>query len=1167
MREKLLCMSLVLGFIASTTNVKAQRVFALTKTNQLYWFDAANPATKSSPVSVTGLGVNQQIVGMDIRPATGELYILGYNATMQTAQVYVVDTMTKNALAIGAGINGLTLNGEVGFDFNPTVDRIRVVSSGKQDYRLHPVTGALVATDGMIAYAGTDVNAGINPNIGSAAYTNSYIGSTATTLYNYDDSLNVFTIQNPPNNGIQNTVGMSGLMVNMNDRSTDLDIYFNPVTGQNMAFLVANTGMQTNDSLYSVNLTTGMATPLAALGMEVKDIAVMIERPMMMPSGNLVYALTSTSNLVSFYSGNPQQLLQAIPVTGLGAGQQLVGLDVRPEDLGLYGLGYNASTMVARIYRINKSTAVATPVSTDSIVNIDLTGRVGFDFNPTVDRIRVVTSNGKNYRLNPITGTIAATDLDLKFAASDVNAAVRPNISAVAYVNSRANATTTTLYTYDDSLNIIATQTPPNDGVQNTIASSGIMVSMVDRTVDMDIYFDHLSLSDKAYLAANTSGVNDKLYNLNLTTGMVMEIGTIGMGISVLDIAVQLDSAMPVAASSQLIMALTNANELVTFNASNPMATLSAPMAITGVSAGFDIVGMDVRPATGELYILAYNQATLMAQLYKVDTLSKMATAIGTGINNLMLTGKVGFDFNPSVDRIRVVSSNNHDYRLHPVTGALVATDGNLAYASTDVNAGKKANVGTAAYTNSYIGASSTILYNYDDSLNVLTTQNPPNSGIQNTVGSSGIMVNLNDATSDMDIYFNPTTMQNMAYFIANPASATHDILYMMNLATGKLSFIGNIGIALKDIAVPVNRMAPMPSGQLVYALSANNNIVSFRSANPQYILSQVAVSGLDAGQILLGFDVRPTDLKLYGLGYNAATGTARVYTINPGSGVATPVTMDSIVNIDLSGDVAIDFNPVADRMRVVTSKRKSYRINQLTGLLVAQDSSLSYKTGDVNFGITPTVSSVAYTGTKAGATATVLYAYDDSLNMLLTQNPPNEGLLNTVGTSGIMMNLMDKTSDMDIYFNHQTQADMAYLTANTTGNSDKLYSLNLATGMATEVGSIGLGIAIRDIAIQLDSTPTTTGLAKNEIRESITVSAYPNPMTDRLTILFEQPLNGEVTVEMIDITGKRMDAVEMNTNNAGSSHIELNTGLLTKGVYFIRLQMNGISTTLKVVK
>lgn len=252
----------------------------------------------------------------------------------------------------------------------------------------------------------------------------------------------------------------------------------------------------------------------------------------------------------------------------------------------------------------------------------------------------------------------------------------------------------------------------------------------------------------------------------------------------------------------QVIYALAG-NNLVSFNATTP-GVLMTNVAITGIAMGQSVEGLDVRPATGELYALGYNQSSGEARLYTIAPTTGAATAIGAAPMLLKANmGKVTVDFNPTVDRIRVTGSDNSNYRLHPVTGVVAATDLNLAFAASDVNAGVDPSVGTGAYINSFAGSTTTTLYNYDDSLNVLTTQVPPNNGTLNTVGSSGIVVNLADPSSDLDIYYTQYGMPNRAYLAANVGNSTFDQLYTVNLATGKATMVGMIGngLAVTDIA------------------------------------------------------------------------------------------------------------------------------------------------------------------------------------------------------------------------------------------------------------------------------------------------------------------------------------------------------------------------------
>jgi hypothetical protein len=518
--------------------LSAQTIFGLSS-DRLIAFQANNPAMITQSPIITGVAMGQTLVGLDFRPATGQLYAMGYNAATGAANLYTLDRATGAATTIGS--NPLTLNVNItdfGFDFNPTVDRIRVTGSDNSNYRLHPVTGVLVATDGNLAYAAADANAAADPNVVASAYTNSYIGATSTTLYNFDATLNVLVTQIPPNNGTLNTIGGSGLALNAMDASVDVDITFDANMSANMAFLAANTGVSNNDDLYSLNLTTGAATLLGSIGngLPVRDIAVVIDR--MVPAnvtGNLLYALNAGNNLISFDSNLPGVVRTLVAVTGVAAGQTLSGLDFRPATGELYGIGYNAMNGETRLYTIQTATGVATPVGAAPITLAANLGKVGMDFNPTVDRIRVTSSSNANYRLHPVTGALAATDMNLAFAGA--NAGVNPSIGAVAYTNSFNGSGTTTLYNYDDSLNVITTQIPPNNGTLNTVGNSGIVLNLADPTADMDIFYNLSTGQNTAYLVANPgTQASDNLYTLNLATGAAMLVGKIGMGIAITDV-------------------------------------------------------------------------------------------------------------------------------------------------------------------------------------------------------------------------------------------------------------------------------------------------------------------------------------------------------------------------------------------------------------------------------------------------------------------------------------------------------------------------------------------------------------------------------------------------------------------------------------------------------
>jgi uncharacterized protein DUF4394 len=212
-------------------------------------------------------------------------------------------------------------------------------------------------------------------------------------------------------------------------------------------------------------------------------------------------------------------------------------------------------------------------------------------------------------------------------------------------------------------------------------------------------------------------------------------------------------------------------------------------------------------------------------------------------------------------------------------------------------------------------------------------------------------------------------------------------------------------------------------------------------------VTGNVDVKGAGA---LIGIDVRPADGMLYGV-----TGDGMIVTIDAKSGQAT---MKSKMSEMLkSGAMAtVDFNPVADRLRVMGSDGSNLRVNVDDGRATV-DGAHKYKEGDANAGKTPKIVAGAYTNAWKGTQATALYAIDTATNSLVMQAPPNDGVLNTVGALGIALS-------GPVAFNivtSQPDKNEAWLV---TGGA--LHAVDLKTGKATMVGKIeGLRGALSDIA------------------------------------------------------------------------------------------------------
>jgi hypothetical protein len=224
----------------------AEAFYAVTQDNQLVTFQSDNVTNITPTHAITGLPGGESIVGLDVRPANGQLYALG-----KTSRLYVINPRTGAARQVGATpfIPALAGTG-FGFDFNPTVDRIRVTSDAEQNLRLNPDDGTVAGVDTNLAYAPGDPGAGTNPSVTASAYTNNFAGATSTTLYDIDNARHTLVIQNPPNNGTLTTVGALGTT----DPAAALDI-----GDGNVAYAVF-TGKQNVQSLERIDLSTGKAS-------------------------------------------------------------------------------------------------------------------------------------------------------------------------------------------------------------------------------------------------------------------------------------------------------------------------------------------------------------------------------------------------------------------------------------------------------------------------------------------------------------------------------------------------------------------------------------------------------------------------------------------------------------------------------------------------------------------------------------------------------------------------------------------------------------------------------------------------------------------------------------------------------------------------------------------
>ena len=241
--------------------------------------------------------------------------------------------------------------------------------------------------------------------------------------------------------------------------------------------------------------------------------------------------------------------------------------------------------------------------------------------------------------------------------------------------------------------------------------------------------------------------------------------------------------------------------------------------------------------------------------------------------------------------------------------------------------------------------------------------------------------------------------------------------------------------------------------------VTGNATLIGFDSATPGTVTQTLAVTGLGT-ELIRGIDFRPSTGQLYAIGQTNFNNPVNLYTINVATGAATRV---GTINSSAAIDFDIAFNPVPDRLRVVSADDTNLRVDPSNGATTV-DGTLAYAAGDRNAGVNPTVTGVAYTNQKPGPqTTTTLYGIDAATNSLVVVNPPNNGTLTTVGSLGV--SLFDFGVGPGIGFDIDGSTGLAFASLTLATGGNNLYGINLSTGSATLIGDFGSNV-VRDIAV-----------------------------------------------------------------------------------------------------
>lgn len=772
------------------------------------------------------------------------------------------------------------------------------------------------------------------------------------------------------------------------------------------------------------------------------------------PPGGFVrgdtFAVTSSNRLMSFNSATPGTS-SAVAIAGLRANENIVGFDLRPggspagqliavgNQGGVYTIDPNSGTATL------KSSMVADPSDTTDPYTALSGTRVSIDVNNVVDQLRIVTNSGQNLRVNMDTG---ATFSDTMLTVSGVRSS---SVTEVAYTNNFSSACRTTVYYLDTTDDRLLTSPNASGGVLTTVGALTVNAAAMTG-------FDIATAADgtQSAVAALTVANVTSLYTIDLNTGaatLVAAIGALNSGETVLGLARPTPATTPPQPVGELL-ALTDNNGLASFNSGLP-GRLCTTAAINGLQGNETVVGIDTRPADRNVYAL-----TNAGRLYTVNaatgTVAFRATLTASPSDTTLPFqgldgGNITVDVSPAADGLRVLSSNGMNLRVLFDTGETL-TDTQLNPSGSSVTA--------AAYTNSFAGTGTSTLYVIDTANDRLMTQgrapSTPINGDLQVVGPLGIGSDV-QALAGFDI----NAINNTAFAALNVGTATTSDLYSINLLTGAATRIGPIGSTTRIRALTHSNV---PQATLL-GITNDGRLLSFNVNTPGTIASNLAITGLQGGERVLGFDIRPSNQVLYLL-----SDAGRIYTVDPVTARATlgktlmPNTGDPFRGL-IGTTFGTDFSPTADALRVLSDAEHNLAIIVDSGATITATSlqRIPAESGRP----APDVVAIAYTNNYASPADTTLYNIDLGSNALVTQKPANNGLLTTVGPLTTTGQTFTFSGGFDIVGGDD---GLAVAALQPTGSSQStLYRVNLRTGALTAIGPIGavdtmrlMGLTIR---------------------------------------------------------------------------------------------------------
>lgn len=488
------------------------------------------------------------------------------------------------------------------------------------------------------------------------------------------------------------------------------------------------------------------------------------------------------------------------------------------------------------------------------------------------------------------------------------------------------------------------------------------------------------------------------------------------------------DNTIPPTAFGDQGVLITASGATITID--NTTGAVLSRSSITGLGTGETIVDADYRNADGRLWLL-----TSASKLYSVEEASNVATERST-LSVLLTAGETySVDFNPVVDRLRVIGSNNTNWAVNVENGAVAVNTVATGPAGFEVT--------QSAYTDTFSATGrGTLLFNLDETNNVLYGQNPANDGIQTLESTLGV-----DPTDIIGFDLPADTTTGLAPMVVGGQLAMYRI--NTDASSNAATKVGNITLNAGE--TPVAFAQKKRANPTVVGLTASRQFFTFRYLQPTTISNLSTAFMLATGEELIGMDystntVDPANRpqSLYVL---TSTNLFQTNNSTAPSSLMPARVLSGGTALDNSVDYSVDFNPANGGLRVVGSddSNRAITITSTTTATIAD-----------NTAITPTTReliALAY-GSSVPGTSTVRLLAVDATGREFVQQIPGTGVTTSLNTIPFAV---ARSSALDIRY----PGDAVVVFASKSAPSERT---TLHTASAIPAGGINVGSAIGQI-------------------------------------------------------------------------------------------------------